>query len=266
MAEYKRMEAAEMKRCRRKYYSDQLYVVLSPVLKHYSDSCRELSPVEVWTEALRLAEELAMSPRPDREIKDMAEELAEDYLLWSDTPEQRRTDEEAERTAFLVLMTLLFMLHAPMIGKAGHGCTEIIDNLARVVASHPLCNDFIRRSHVTEEEEEKQDRYVEAFDYLLSDVADDREEDEDVKVEAIQNFVDTAIRHGDETTVKEMKCALSDFNAEQGNIYETPLRDLSNWLMKRNNEKRGDNYYDVDVVDCQIGKMAVSRLPQKEII
>lgn len=264
MAVYKRLDTEEAKRLRRCYYEDQLFNVLGPVLKHYGEGERELSAVELWTEALGLAGELARSPRPDKEIEYIVAEMSGIYVCLSDNPECRRSDEEAGRTVFLILMTVLYMMHAPMIGQTEKEHSDMIDNLAKIVACHPLRKDFMYRVQLAEDLEEKKNRFVTACDYLregmVNDVCDHKEE----CVQLVKDFVDSVKKHGDMDTSKEVKGALHDFNMEQDHLYDEVLMDFSQWMIEKNNEYKGNTFNGaVGAVGCSVDRQIFSQLTQK---
>jgi hypothetical protein len=242
MAVYQRITDEEMKRLRRSYYGDQLYNVLCPVMKHYGEGRHELSPVELWTEARRMAGELALSPRPDLEITDMADELAECYRTLSDMPACERTRDEADRTAFLVEMLLLFMLHAPLIGKMGAERDGMIKNLTRVVMVHPLCEDFMGRAWAAEDMEEKQKRYVEAFNYLMEEVTTDEDGCKVLIHDTVKGFIENAMKYNDEEVMKGIIAILTSFNTQKDHLFDDILNELFVWMKEKNKEGRSTNY------------------------
>lgn len=259
MGTYRRINAEESKRLRRKYYADQLYVVLSPVLKHYCEGGNELTPVEIWTEARRLAHELALSPRPDREIADMAHELAHEYLVLSDSPTCARLQQEVERTAFMVEVSLLFMLHCPFVGQGEMKRTETIDALARNLRCHPLMDDFMSRAYSAEAEEEKQNRYVTSFDYLLDDVTEDADMTDEAKRETIGDYVDSITGGGDLMAAKQTMRALTAYSLKNDRLYDDILMKLNTWIIANDRESETNNnfYGSVGAVGSQIGNQNI---------
>lgn len=266
MTIYKRLTDKEVKILRRQYYADQLYIILCPVVMHYSESRYELTPVELWTEALRLARELALSPRPDMEIGDITRELPMLYTTLSDHPTAMRTGEDALRTAFLVEMMLLYMLHSPLINKSEEERgvlrkNDVIRHLTRVVMEHSLCRDFVARTTCEEDREEKQDRYVKAFDYLLTDLIADEEVCDSSKVAAISHFIDRAMAYGNVNTMRNIMNILNDMNRTEGHPYDDLLHRMFDWISQRSNEgeRRTNNFYgSVASVDCTVDKQLVS--------
>jgi len=87
---YKRITDEEAKRLQRQYCEDNLFKLLMPVLEYYGKCHTELSPVEIWSEALRLTCELVKSEHPEVKIKEVVGLLANEYLSFSDCSERSR--------------------------------------------------------------------------------------------------------------------------------------------------------------------------------
>ncbi|WP_036876350.1 hypothetical protein [Xylanibacter oryzae] len=238
---YKRITDEEAKRLQRQYCEDNLFKLLMPVLEYYGKCCTELSPVEIWTEAMRLTCELVKSEHPEVKIKEVVGLLTNEYLSFSDCSE--RSMEDAERTAFLVLITLLFLLVTKITWQDEQMQHDIILRLAEAVYYHPLREDFMLLVYVGGDTNNAEYHYEKVLKRTSVFMASEPIDSEYVKVTLMQDFINSIKRHGDMETAKEIKGALSDFSRENGHLYDSALDDLSAWEEMKNNEPKGCKFF-----------------------
>ena len=139
---YKRMSKEKLRRTKKKLYSDPLFkMIYLPLWYQHED---DLTPVEVWQEALMVIDEIKYIEKPIRhlEVSTIVEELNERYATFDDTA---RSEEMAQHTTMLVLSTVMFMLaeadanwkHNPHLQL----CRSISQILNRAKGFKELCRD-----------------------------------------------------------------------------------------------------------------------------
>ena len=139
---YKRMSKEKLRRTKKKLYSDPLFkMIYLPLWYQHED---DLTPVEVWQEALMVIDEIKDIEKPIRhlEVSTIVEELNERYATFDDTA---RSEEMAQHTTMLVLSTVMFMLaeadanwkHNPHLQL----CRSISQILNRAKGFKELCRD-----------------------------------------------------------------------------------------------------------------------------
>lgn len=151
---YKRMSKEKLRRTKKKLYSDPLFkMIYLPLWYQHED---DLTPVEVWQEALMVIDEIKDIEKPIRhlEVSTIVEELNERYATFDDTA---RSEEMARHTTMLVLSTVMFMLaeadanwkHNPHLQL----CRSISQILNRAKGFKELCRDVkTEESHLAEDD------------------------------------------------------------------------------------------------------------------
>lgn len=151
---YKRMSKEKLRRTKKKLYSDPLFkMIYLPLWYQHED---DLTPVEVWQEALMVIDEIKDIEKPIRhlEVSTIVEELNERYATFDDTA---RSEEMARHTTMLVLSTVMFMLaeadanwkHNPHLQL----CRSISQILNHAKGFKELCRDVkTEESHLAEDD------------------------------------------------------------------------------------------------------------------
>ena len=93
---YKRMSKEKLRRTKKKLYSDPLFKMIYLPLWYQHEG--DLTPVEVWQEALMVIDEIKDIEKPIRhlEVSTIVEELNERYATFDDTA---RSEEMARHTS-----------------------------------------------------------------------------------------------------------------------------------------------------------------------
>ena len=151
---YKRMSKEKLRRTKKKLYSDPLFKMIYLPLWYQHEG--DLTPVEVWQEALMVIDEIKDIEKPIRhlEVSTIVEELNERYATFDDTA---RSEEMAQHTTMLVLSTVMFMLaeadanwkHNPHLQL----CRSISQILNHAKGFKELCRDVkTEESHLAEDD------------------------------------------------------------------------------------------------------------------
>ena len=146
------------KQCRERtaqLLEEQLFCELYETLKSITTEYDEPSPAELWDEAATRWKPLLISKRPQFAVEMLREELTEQY---------------GERSTFLVLMILMYMLvtmYRPTADSPYHAYCQA---LADATKDHPLLNRFWQGVRQTEDEEEKAGRKIGIVASLLTEM------------------------------------------------------------------------------------------------
>ena len=138
----------------KKLYSDPLFRVLYIPLWYQSKN--DLTPVEIWQEALMVLDEMKNIDRTIRhlEVTRIIEELNSRYSSFDDI---ERNENDAAHTSMMVMATAMFML-----GEANEDwfdnphqrlCSNIGNILSRIKGYKELCNEVKKSERITIEKE-----------------------------------------------------------------------------------------------------------------
>lgn len=151
-------ERWDSKRCRERtmqLLEEQLFCDMYATLKEITTEYGEPSPAELWDEAATRWKPLLASKRPQMYVDMLKEELTVEY---------------GERSTFLILMTLMYMLVAmfrPTKESPYHAyCTA----LAEATQGHPLLKRLWEGVRQTEDEEEKAGKKIGIVTSLLTEM------------------------------------------------------------------------------------------------
>jgi len=109
---YQRLSESEKKELRHKYERCQEYMVsfnaVDAVSEHYAD----LSPEEIWSEALEVVEEISNASFREWKVETVYHQLKRKYSSFrtEDGSIENRTPEQQEKTALMVLFDVVLML------------------------------------------------------------------------------------------------------------------------------------------------------------
>lgn len=232
---FKRHDIATKSRLRKEYLANQLFCDMYPSLRKVEDN---LAPTEIWSEALRILESFALSPRPELELDDIKEELKCHYSSFLDTSggEVKRDDSQIETSVFLVLFTAFYMVACAGKTKENHPHQELCRALAKATYRHPLREVLWKSIRQTEDEEEKAGRRMETIDLMLRVVAEEKaDRRDDAKKEFVSGYVDVVVEMQNADAFTQAEKALSRINDREGHLYDaemTRLRKEANNLSK----------------------------------
>lgn len=128
-----------------------LYEALKTITAEYDEPC----PAELWDEAAGRWKLLLAAKRPQTYVEMLREELTEEY---------------SERSAFLILMILMYMLVAMFRPAKDSPYRPYCQALAGVTQGHPLLQRFWEGVRQTEDEEEKAGRRIGVVASLLTEM------------------------------------------------------------------------------------------------
>ena len=151
-------ERWDSKRCRERtmqLLEEQLFCDMYATLKEITTEYGEPSPAELWDEAATRWKPLLASKRPQMYVDMLKEELTVEY---------------GERSTFLILMTLMYMLVAmfrPTKESPYHAyCTA----LAEATHDHPLLKRLWEGVRMTEDKEEQAGHRIGVVTSLLTEM------------------------------------------------------------------------------------------------
>ena len=167
-------ERWDSKRCRERtmqLLEEQLFCDMYATLKEITTEYNEPSPAELWDEAATRWKPLLASKRPQTFVEMLREELAEEC---------------GERSAFLILMILMYMLVAmfrPMKGSPYHPyCAALTD----ATKDHPLLKRLWEGVRQTEDEEERAGKKIGIVTSLLTEM---KASDQAIDLDTIEHCI-----------------------------------------------------------------------------
>lgn len=224
---FKRHDMTTKNLLRKRFLASQLFCDMYPSLRYVKD---DLSPTEIWSEAIRVVKNFALSPRPVLELEATQEELQQLYSSFLDDSgkEVKRNEEQAKTSVFLVLFTALYIVACAGTSSEHHPHRELCLALADATYSHPLREELWRSIRQTEDEEEKTGRRIETFDLILQTTAEESNHDatENSNIEFVNSWVDEVVKMKDQSSYTQAEKALSRINDRDGHIYDEPLTRL----------------------------------------
>ena len=206
---YKRRSKKEKLNSMYRLMEEQLFCILYPTLRSISREYDELSPAEVWHEAIRFASELKKWPRPDMMHDELEDMLYEEYSQFeTDEGIVERNDEQTQRTIFLVMEVMLFILATESRNLPDNPYKSHCLLLAEATQNHALRERFLNEVRETETAEELKGRRMEMVKMEL-----EAESDEDglTRSQIVNDLVDCALQY-DEDVIKNQILVVSDLN------------------------------------------------------
>ena len=185
-----------------------------------------LAPEEVWSEALRMAQRLGQSPRPDFSIKHDYARLVSRYRTFvaGGGVETHRSDAQAGATRCAVFTTLLYMLAATSSvddNPYARLCVFIVRRLREEPLYQDLCRD-IRRG---ESEEEADGHFVPPTDYTkcTAAVADTLIAVQEGEWMQVGELVQEAVGSHSPQVCTSVMHVLTGYNRKHGHRYQAHI-------------------------------------------
>lgn len=186
---------------------EQLFCILYPTLRRICKEFNELSPAEVWYEAIDYSRKIKQWPRPDMMREELEDILHDEYICF-ETPNgiTKRSEEQTRRTMFLVMEVMLFILatESRQDGRYKPHCMM----LAEATQTHELRERFLNEVRETETTEELKGRRVEMVKMELETEADEYGL---TRSQIVNDLVDCALQY-DEDVIKNHILVISDLN------------------------------------------------------
>ena len=151
-------ERWDSKRCHERtmqLLEEQLFCDMYATLKEITTEYNEPSPAELWDEAATRWKPLLASKRPQSFVEMLKEELTEEY---------------GERSTFLILMILMYMMVAMFRPTKENPYHAYCVALAGATQGHPLLKRLWEGVRQTEDEEEKAGKKIGIVTSLLTDM------------------------------------------------------------------------------------------------
>lgn len=208
---------------------EQLFCILYPALRSISREYDELSPAEVWHEAIRYGNDVKKWPRPDMMGDELEDMLHEEYSQFeTDEGIVERNDEQTQRTMFLVMVTMLYILATESKNLPDNPYKSHCLMLAEATQDHALRERFLNKVCETETSEELKGRRVEMVKMEL-----EAESDEDglTRSQIVNDLVDCALQY-DEDVIKNQILVVSDLNDQYNGEFAKQERRLKGALKK----------------------------------
>lgn len=230
---YKRIEKKIRNKCMMELIDEQLFCNMFGALQSIEREYADLSPAEVWREARLSLPSFAETARPDFFVKILREELEERYKSFVDNEtETVRSAEEVERTVFLVLMVMMYML----VSGAGTTSTNIYRKHCEALASetkdHPLLEKFWLEVRETEDKEEQLGRRVGVVNYLL-DTGDVDKNHKEEQQQVMAELVNCTLNCSTDTIEKQI-AVVGMVNRRHEGLFDKHLEALEQGLKDKN--------------------------------
>ena len=208
---------------------EQLFCILYPTIRSISREYDELTPAEVWHEAVAFANMLKQMPRPDLMMEELEEMMIDKYLCFeADGRMAQRSEQQARRTTFLVMVTMLYMLATENKVSPEQPYKPHCLMLAEATQSHELRQRFMDEVRKTETAEELKGRRVEMVKMELEAVSG---ADVSARQQIVSDMVDCAMQY-DEEVIKNQVLVLGDLNTQYNNEFAEQEHRLKDTLKK----------------------------------
>ena len=208
---------------------EPLFCILYPTLRRISHEFDELTPAEVWYEALAFASRLKRVPRPDMMREELEEMMHDEYICF-ETGDGfvKRSEEQAQRTTFLVMVTMLYILATENKNLQDDCYKPHCLMLAEATQHNELRQRFLDEVRETETAEELQGRRVEM---VKMELEDESSKDGMTRTQIINDLVNCALQY-DEDVIKNQILVLGDLNHQYSNEFEEQELRLKGTLKK----------------------------------
>ena len=166
---YQRLSIEEIKGRRPKYHKIPAFKVTYRAISWMSSTYHDIDPVEAWDEAVETMKTIAEEEHKKFAIESICYELPDKYLEFLDLEGHinKRSKEESERTALMVLFNVLFMLIMRQKEQDGHPYLEYCKWIVPVLLQNPLYEQLCQMTRTNEVNlEEEVGHELEPADFL----------------------------------------------------------------------------------------------------
>lgn len=161
MEYYIRLTAERIETLQTEYLREPLFATFYAGIAQCETACGGLTPPEVWIETQVVISQLRSSPRPDKVVFTIYLDLLKRYSLFVSADLKNyepRSKEQAEATAVTVMTCVMFSVAQPQVCPKING--RIVNNISQL---------FLKADG----------SYHRVFDYLLTQVRHDEDEEEE---------------------------------------------------------------------------------------
>lgn len=169
---YRRLDEEKIEELMGLYVEDRLYQMLAPALQELSERYDDLTPVEVWDEAMGVIETLKKAKiRKDVCVRQVRANLLNRYkdFAWEDGRTERRDSEGYTRSTDLVLMVVVSMLRSTKKVREDNPHLKTINILLEMLRESTIIDYFLDRSERTEKSDEDEYGELPEKDYMIGD-------------------------------------------------------------------------------------------------
>ena len=166
---YQRLSIEIIKERRPKYHKIQAFKVTYRAISWMSSTYHDIDPVEAWDEAVETMKTIADEEHKKFAIESICYELPNKYLEFLDLEGHinKRSKEEAERTALMVLFNVLFMLVMRHKELDNHPYKKYCEWIVPVLLQYHLYEHLCQMTRTNEENlEEEVGHELEPADFL----------------------------------------------------------------------------------------------------
>lgn len=166
MEKYIRLSAERIETLRTEYFNDPLFATFHTAITRCVTEWEELTPPEVWIETQLVISQLRSSPRPDKMVYTIYNELLDRYSVFYSADGatcEARSKKKAEATAVTVMTCVMFSVAQPKV------CPKINEQIARNILNlfqkadgsyHSVFEYLYAEQRIDEEQEENQENPV----------------------------------------------------------------------------------------------------------
>ena len=135
---YKRLDEESSNSLQEQYFGDSLFCTLTGIMDRISSVYDEITAVECWSTALDIKDRIVSSKRPDLTVPGVKRSLKTKFSSFEDSngTVSDRSDEAAERSSFLVLLCVTYMLCSTERIEGTR--RKIVHALMKEIIPHPL--------------------------------------------------------------------------------------------------------------------------------
>ena len=166
---YKRLDIDKIKSRRGEYHKIPAFIVTYRAIDWMSTNYNDIDPVEAWDEAVETMKTIAAEDFKRFAIETVCRDLPRKYLEFLDIEGhiQNRTQEDANRTALMVLFDVLFMLVMRQKELDDHPYLDFCKWIIPVLQEFPDYEKMCEMTHTNEVNlEEEVGHELEPQDFL----------------------------------------------------------------------------------------------------
>ncbi len=164
---FQRLSDSKIAQLKRQYQDNVLYQVCRKGINQIASEYDDLRAEEIWSKAFSIIEELKQSNDRYNDVDNLKSELELSFLYFDDNT--KRTKEQAQRSAFLVLFALISMLIVAAKNYNDNPHKELIALISAQIKDYPLCKRLFFLVRQKEIELEKRGKIVLFEDILGND-------------------------------------------------------------------------------------------------